>query len=118
MGKLISHSETLFSGTATSSSNSHSAPVITEWSSEGQIFLSITAVSGTNPTLDVTIKTYGSIADEWFLLATFSQKTGITTDFGTVGFGLGEKWAIDYTIGGTNSPSFTFSVTAHLKDPT
>ena len=116
---LLSHDETLFSGTdVTASSNSRSNPVITRWSKEAIFFLDITAVSGTNPTLDVTIRIYDAGTAKWHLLATFTQKSSVTTDVGYVQYGLGDQVACDYAIGGTNTPTFTFKVTANLKDQT
>ena len=115
MGRLSAHNETLFSGTATSNGDSHSSPVVTRWAKEAIVFLDVTAASGTNPTLNVTIKIYDAVTAKWFLLATFSQKTGVTNDVGYVQYGLGEKIACDYAISGTN-PSFTFRVSTNLKD--
>ena len=74
---------------------------------EGQALLDVTAVSGTNPTLDVVIETSADKAG-WFTHATFSQKTGTAKDLkllSNVGKYLRARW----TIGGT-TPSFTFSV--------
>lgn len=115
---LLPHNETLYSGTATSSSNSRSSPVITKYSKEAIIFFAITAASGTNPTLDVTIKVYDAGTAGWHLLGTFTQKTGVTTDVGYIQYGLGDQIACDYAIGGTATPTFTFKVTANLKDQT
>jgi len=111
MGKLLSHDETLYSGTATSSSNSRSSPIITRWSKEAVFFLDITAASGT---LDVTIKVYDAGSAKWHLLATFTQKSSVTTDVGYIQYGLGDKIACDYTVSGGGS--FTFSLTVNLKD--
>ena len=115
---LLSHDETLYDGTAASSSNSRSSPIITRWSKEAIIFLAVTAASGTDPTLDVTIKVYDAGTAGWHLLGTFTQKTGVTTDVGYVQYGLGDQIACDYAIGGTNTPTFTFKVTVNLKDQT
>jgi len=115
---LIPHNETLFDDMAASSSNSHSNPVITKYSKEAIIFLAVTAKSGDNPTLDVTIKVYDAGTAGWHLLGTFTQKTGETTDVGYIQYGLGDQIACDYAIGGTNTPTFTFKVTANLKDQT
>jgi hypothetical protein len=112
---LVSHDQTIFSGTATSSSNSRSSPVITRWSKEAIFFLDITAVSGTNPTLNITIKVYDVLSGKWHLLATFTEKGNVSTDVGYIQYGLGDRIACDYAITGTN-PSFTFTVTVNLKD--
>lgn len=113
---MIAYTDQLYSGTATASSNTYSTPTVTRHVKEATFFLSISAASGTNPTLDVTINEYDRIADEWHLLATFTQKTGTGTDVGRVQYGLGDKIGAAYAIGGTNSPSFTFQLNATFKE--
>jgi len=108
---MISSIQTLYSGTATSSGNTHTTPVGVKWTKEAIVFLDITAASGT---LDVLVKTYDSVTDKWYLLATFNQKNSVTTDVGYIQYGLGEKLAIDYTISGGGS--FTFEVTVNIKE--
>jgi len=112
---MLAYTDQLFSGTATSSGDSYSTPVVTRYVKEGTFFLDITAVSGTNPTLDVTLRVYDRFSDDWYLLGTFTQKNSTGIDIGQVEYGLGEKVAIRYVIGGTN-PSFTFSVNATFKE--
>jgi len=112
---MITHTDQLFSGTATATGNSYLTPITTKWATETTFFLKITAVSGTSPTLDVELMIYDRISDDWYLLGTFSQKTTTGTDIGQVPYGLGEKVAIKYTIGGT-TPSFTFQVNATVKE--
>jgi len=113
---MLAYTDQLYSGTASASSNTHSTPTLTRYVREATFFLDITAVTGTNPTLDVTIHEYDRIGGNWHLLATFTQKTGIGTDVGRVQYGLGDKVAVDYAIGGTNSPSFTFQLNATFKE--
>jgi len=112
---MFAYSEQLFSGTKTASGNTYTTPVTTTYVREATFFLKITAASGSSPTLDVTIMEYDSKSDDWYLLATFSQKTGTGNVVGYVGYGLGEKLAINYVIGGSN-PSFTFQVNATFKE--
>lgn len=111
----VAHSETLFSGTAGATGNTQSTPKVCRYSKEGVFFLDVTAASGSSPTLDVTINTYDAVGGNWHLLASFDQMTTTGTDVGYVEYGLGDKLSITYTIGGT-TPSFTFTVAAHLKD--
>lgn len=113
---ILSHNEVLFSGTATASGDTSATPVITKYDKEAIIYLDITAASGTNPTLDVTLKVYDSTSAKWFLLATFTQKTGVVQDVGYVEYGINDRLAMFYVIGGTNTPSFTFTVSANLKN--
>ena len=112
----ISHNATLWSGEVSASGNTSTAPVNTKYDYEAIFFLSITAKSGTNPTLDLTIKVKDTITSLWHTLATFTQKTTEGTDVGFVDAGLGEQVALYYVVGGTNTPKFTFTLTANLKE--
>ena len=113
---MISYTQKLYSGVTTTSSNTSATPVITKHGKEATIFLDITAVSGTDPTLDLTLKIYDSLSTKWQTLATFDQKTATGVDVGYIQYGIGEKMALYYTIGGTNTPTFTFSVNAGIKE--
>lgn len=77
-----------------------------------RLLLAITAVAGTNPTLDVTVETSidNGVADAWRSIGTFAQKTGVSTERKTF-VGADRFVRLSWTIGGTASPSFTFSVT-------
>ena len=112
--KRVGYDVEVFSGTATSTSNTQSTSINTRYVEEAIFSLDITAASGTSPTLDITIQTYDQFADVWQTLATFTQKTTTGSDAGFVGDCIGNELAILYTIGGT-TPSFTFSVNAMLK---
>lgn len=70
--------------------------------------LTVTAASGTSPTLDVTVQTSPD-ASTWTSVGTFTQKTGAGTQ--TKNFiGLDRYVQVAWVIGGTGSPSFTFDV--------
>ena len=112
---MITHTDILYSGTILTSGNSTATPVITKYDKEAILFLDITAASGTNPTLDLTFKVYDETSDKWYQIANFDQKTGVTTDVGYVEYGLNSKMAVYYVIGGTNTPSFTLTVSVCLK---
>ncbi|MEW6095740.1 MAG: hypothetical protein AB1567_04330 [bacterium] len=96
--------------TRTSSGNSYST-CCSDYI-EAQIFLNITAVSGTYPTLDVTIK-YSPDNENWYTHTSFSQKTTTGKDSLRL-TGIGSYLKIEYTIGGM-TPSFTFSVDIIFK---
>ncbi|NOZ27969.1 MAG: hypothetical protein GXP39_07955 [Chloroflexi bacterium] len=76
---------------------------------EMAVYLNITAVSGTSPTLDVVVEDSpdGSV---WATLATFSTKTAVGVDVVRANR-LGRYVRARATIGGT-TPSFTFEVKA------
>jgi len=105
----------MFSGATTASSNTQSSPINVRYVQEGSFLLKITAASGTNPTLDVTVQTYNSLTDTWHTLAAFTQKTGTGQDEGYVEYGMGEKIALSYVVGGTNTPSLTWTLDVLLK---
>ncbi len=113
---MIAYTQELFSGTVTSSSNSTATPLVVKHGKEATIYLSITAVSGTNPTLGLTFKIYNSLRATWHTLATFDQKTSTGTDVGYLDYGIGEKMAVYYTVGGTNTPTFTFTIDVGIKE--
>lgn len=91
------------------------------------LFLEITAVSGTDPTLDVKLQVRDPVANQWHDLpgAAFAQKTGTGRDTLTVYPGVAETanetvsdvlpadWRAVATIGGTDTPTFTFSVAGY-----
>lgn len=72
----------------------------------------IDTVSGTNPTLDVTVKSaalvgFGSPTTR----LTFTQATAKTSELlSAAGAITDEFWRVDFTIGGTNTPTFPFIV--------
>jgi hypothetical protein len=78
--------------------------------------LDVTAVSGTNPTLDVTVQTSfdNGVTDTWRTLGTFAQKTGVSAERKT--FSGCDRWVrTQRTIGGTASPSATYSITGETN---
>ena len=89
-----------------------------------RLTLKCTAVSGTSPTLDAKVQVYNSVAGTWNDLpgATWAQVTGATEKLLTIYPGiaetanesvsdhLGRRWRLYYTIGGSSTPTVTFSV--------
>ena len=86
----ISHNATLFSGEISASGNTTATPINTKYDYEAIFFLNVTAASGTNPTLDLTLNVYDALTKTWHKLASFTQKTSTGTDIGFVDAGLGE----------------------------
>jgi hypothetical protein len=72
--------------------------------------ISVTAASGTSPTLDVIVQ-HSSDGSTWSTLGTFTQATGTTSEAITVASGttVNRYVRATATIGGT-TPSFTFAV--------
>lgn len=73
--------------------------------------LTVTAASGTNPTLDVTLETTGD-GTNYYTVGAFTQKTAAATADAKVFGPLGALSRWKWTIGGTDTPSFTFSISA------
>jgi hypothetical protein len=81
---------------------------------EGIFFLNVTAVSGTSPTLDVSIQSKDPVSGVYFTIANFTQVTDITSQSICITSCMGSIIRVQYKVGGTN-PSFTFSVGGVLK---
>lgn len=82
---------------------------------EGVFFLEITAKSGTNPTLDVALEYSPDQGATWFTSGTaFTQADDISKQSLPVS-ALGNHIRFAWEIGGSATPSFTFSIKASLK---
>lgn len=75
--------------------------------------LTVTAAAGTNPTLDLECQTSAD-GTNFYKVAQFPQTTAAATadsqEFGPLGVSTRWRWVI----GGADTPSFTFSVTASM----
>jgi hypothetical protein len=85
------------------------------------IELNIGNVSGTSPTLDVVIEHQsGNDSGDWHTLYTFAQKTtiGISSYYipNATQFGFLRNLRAKCTIGGTGTPTFSFSIIAIAKE--
>lgn len=70
--------------------------------------ISVTAASGTSPTLDVVVEDTLD-GTNWFTVGTFTQKTAAGTQVVNVESPFSDTLRVRWTVGGT-SPSFTFEV--------
>jgi hypothetical protein len=70
--------------------------------------LTVSAASGTTPTLDVTLETSIDGGTTWTTVAAFAQKTAAGSQ-GRVFGPLGDQCRWKWTIAGT-TPSFTFAI--------
>lgn len=77
---------------------------------EMSVFLNVSAGSGTNPTLDVVIEDSPD-GVKWHTKESFTQATGITTEAKRI-TNFGKFIRVKRTIGGTDTPTFTFDVKA------
>lgn len=105
--------------TATATGNSRSYPELGAFS-KAIFLLDVSAVAGTNPTLDVKVQGWNPMSEKWHDVVTFAQQTTTTStviapqsanlDFQT--------YRALWTVGGS-SPSFTFQLAAicHTEEP-
>lgn len=77
--------------------------------SGGLAKLDVTAASGTSPTLNAKVQALAADGTTWVDVATFTQATGVTSQYLAVPI-TGRQVRATWTIGGT-TPSFTFSLT-------
>jgi len=110
----VPYEESLFSGSVTGNGNTQSTPIITRWAKEGSFFVDVTAL-GSGTTLTITLKTYNTLGDKWHKIAVWDGFVSTGTDEGFIGYGLGDKLSITYTLSGGTTTA-TFSVGAQLKE--
>jgi hypothetical protein len=96
-------------GATTSSGTSREFPEVASFN-RGVCYLSVTAASGTSPTLDVKIEEKDPVSGSWFTISTFTQVTTGTSSQRNVFEIYGTSVRANWTLGGT-TPNFTFSVT-------
>ena len=78
------------------------------------LFLDVTAVTGTTPTLDVVYEV-SDPQGNWYTHTSFTQATATTTERKAATAPIGVNGRISWTIGGTDTPTFTFSVGVEVK---
>ena len=105
--------ECIYSGTVTETGNSGEFNV--KGASEIVLFLNVTEVSGTSPTMVVKFLTKDVIEDKWYLIEDFDLISSPTSKIKRIIGGLGSCIACRWIIGGEN-PSFTFTLNASIKD--
>lgn len=76
-------------------------------------YLSVTAVSGTSPTLDIAFETL--VNGIYYAHTTLTQATAATTERKVIPFPIGVDGRIVATIGGTSTPTVTFTLDLECK---
>jgi len=99
----------------TASFDTKSAPYHVSGFAEADFYLDVTAKSGTTPTLDVSIIKRNTIDGKWYPLSVFAQQNTTASIEQDCPSNIGWDIAVDVVITG-NTPSFTFSLVAVLKD--
>ena len=75
--------------------------------------LTVSAASGTDETLDVILQTTAD-GTNYYTAGSFTQATGTTTESKVfTGLGSSSRWR--WTIGGTDTPTFTFAVVSTFE---
>lgn len=101
---------------ANETANGNSENIAVPGDGPGAFYLEVTAFGGTNPTLDVTIEALDPLTNQNFLLLTFSQKTGVSSERLTLPDNFDTLLRVRWIIGGTAGPNFTFSLSMVMKD--
>jgi len=77
--------------------------------------LEVTAKAGTNPTLDIDVEVLDEVSGLWFVLDSFTQAVAETSErLAAVSVPEG-RIRVSWTIGGTDTPTFSFSVSVNGK---
>lgn len=113
--KIVTANESLYPSVATTATGVGTA--LPGYSgADSLIFeLDVTVVTGTNPTLDVLVQDSADGVN-FFTLATFTQVTAAAHAVQRINKTTTpnlDKLRVSFTIGGTSTPTFTFSVTAY-----
>ncbi len=74
----------------------------------------VTAASGTSPTLDVIVEDTLD-GTNWNLLGTFAQLAVAGREVINITGPFTDRLRVSWTIGGTDTPTFTFSVVVHAS---
>jgi hypothetical protein len=107
--------EQTFHASAAETTNGSSAIIDAGAYQGGVLTLAVTVVSGTNPTLDVAFQTCSAnLAASCVTLQSATQVTAAGTQLIQVN-GFGRYIRMTWTIGGTATPTFTFSIYGAFK---
>ena len=107
----------LASAARTASGNTQSTSLGVANFRDMHLFLDITAVSGTSPTLEIVSQAKDPVSGNWAGVNTiWSGLNSAQTAYANIaGLGLASDFAISWVVGGT-TPSFTFSLGYVVKD--
>ncbi len=79
-----------------------------------RVQLEVTAKSGTSPTLDVIVEDTLD-GTNWNLLGTFAQLAIVGREVINITGPFSDNLRVSWTIGGTDTPTFTFNVVVHAS---
>lgn len=105
---MTSKDEVQVSSLTAKTATGNSGPVDVSQADQLRIYLRITAVSGTTPTLVVTVEDSPD-GTNYYPVASFASKNAVGSDVLNITGPFSDNLRITWTIGGT-TPSFTFEV--------
>ena len=80
--------------------------------------LHVYAFEGTTPTLDVVVSSSATQGGAYTARLTFTQQSGLAAEWKSAAGAITDTWwRVEYTIGGSASPKFTFAVTVGIQTP-
>jgi len=79
-------------------------------------YLDVTANTGTNETLNITIQGYDHLSDTYYTIDTFTEATGVTTERKAINALADGFVRLNCVLGGTGSPGFTYTV-SYVEKP-
>jgi len=104
------------SAARTTNGDSTTSPVLDmDLTNELILTLNVSAVSGTSPSLTVTLVYYDENTDQWFPIASYAAKATVGQETLRLSGIFGKKLAAEWTISGDSS-SFTFSVSGYAAE--
>ncbi|MBA7544565.1 hypothetical protein ES705_36926 [subsurface metagenome] len=105
----------LFEGTENEDGDTKLKSIRVGLNKDGLFFIKVSAVSGTDPTLNVDIISYDEITEDWYVIGSFDEFT--TTGKQALYIpGIGKEIGIQYAITGSAGQSFTWKASTILKD--
>ena len=98
----------------TSNGDTHHQGIYVAGTEKIILFIDISSVSGTDPTLDLYIDIYDPILNEFIQLAHVGTFTGTGVTMHPITVEGGQAFSLRWVVGGTN-PSFWITITAEFR---
>lgn len=115
MSKTIPENRTLHASAAETADLSGSS--VEFLSSKASAYIDVTALSGTAPTITAIIEEFDSVSGQWFQIAAFTAAISIiSSERIEIGAVNSDFVRVSWTIGGSATPTVTFSVSIAGKD--
>lgn len=121
-GSIAGYSEDILAASATQTSTGQTATLGGYGGSSSlRVYVNVTAVSGTSPTMTINIQDTVD-GSNWYTVGSSTSLTAVGTSAFEIGAGLGnnhvfaDRIRVQWVLGGT-TPSFTFDVRACDQSP-